>query len=288
MQPDDTGGFVDPGYQPPPETRPPDPAEQPGPYPQYPAPRQFAYRPGQPACPPGPPAPYPPYPPVHPAPYPGYFGYLAAPTPEPPPRRRRWGLIVGLSLTAVVVISVVVSLVVNHYNSSGRTYDNGSPGHRLRLPDASGSYTRMTGPDADRLLEQARDQLLSSDPTLRDSFANAKIGIYSRPGVSGPALVFVGFAGAENWITQQQLNAEPSSLVLDEVFEGAGVTDSTDVDAGPLRGAMRCTDEVPGQPVMDLCAWADRSSLGLVMIGKAAAREPAASIALRFRGDAES
>lgn len=261
MQPDDTGEFVDPGYQPPPATRPPDPPERREPYP-YAAPA-----------------------------YPGYFGPPPGPPPmpmPPAPRRRRRGLIVGLSLSAVVAISVLVSLAVSHYNSSGRTYDNGSPGHRLRVPDASGRYTRMTGPDADRLLEQTKDELLSSDPTYRDLFATAKVGIYSRPGLPEPALVFIGFAGADDWTTQQQLNAQPAALVLDDVFAGAGVTDPTDVDAGPLHGVMRCADELPSRASVDLCAWADRSSLGLVLMGKAPNREPAASIVRQFRGDAES
>jgi hypothetical protein len=278
------GGFIDPGYTPPPETRPPEDvptfaAAPPG----WPAPAQ------QPPMP-TPPMPYYGYPafPQPPYPQPPYpqFPYPQFPYPQPPPARRRRGLLIGTCVAGAAIVALVAALLVGNH-SSKRAADNGSPGHTLIVPDASGDYTRMTGNVADRMAQEAIDTMTSASPGYGDVYAKAKIGIYSHPGMAGPALVFIGLAATDDPTIALELRSRPASAELDQAFLGAGVSDTTDVDAGPLGGVMRCSKTSTAAGDVDICAWADRSILGLMVIGRFTGRSELGQIAQTFRNNAE-
>jgi len=255
------GTLVDPGYLPPPETRPPDYAPQPAVWPNqqpWPVP-------------------------------PSSVGYPSPPYSDGrPPRRRGRRLVLPL---AAGVIGVLVSTwmidthpwIIGRHSSPHPAADSGSPGHRLTVPSRSTGYTRITGNVANRMAKATIDQMTAASPRYRASYAKAKIGVYSHPGVPGPALVFIGLAAADDAVIARELRTRSASQEVDAGFLGAGISNTTDVDAGPLGGVMRCAD----QAEISLCVWADRSSLGLVLITKYTGRRESGRIAVDFRKNAE-
>jgi len=191
--------------------------------------------------------------------------------------------VIGYYVAAVAAIAVVAIQVVVHDHK--HTADNGSTGHTLTLPNTSGGYTRMTGSVADRMTKAAVDRMRSASPANGDSYAKARVGVYSHPPGTGAALIFVGLAGTDDPVLALELSTSPASAELDAAFRGAGVTETVDVDAGPLGGVVRCSKRVTdGQST---CAWADRSSVGVLLVGDGAGRTNPEPVVQQFRRDTE-
>jgi hypothetical protein len=274
MSYDDYGGPVDPGYTPPPPTQPPPTQPQPvapplGP-PSY-SPSGYLQGVPQPSYPP-------PYPPAAPD-----LRYALPPLQFAPPRSRRRQVIGYYVAAAAVVVVIAIQVVVarHHKHSAG----NGATGHTLTLPNTSGGYTRMTGKVADRMTKAAVDRMRSASPANGDAYAKARVGVYAHPPGTDAALIFVGLAGTDDPVLALELSTSPASDELDAAFRGAGVTETVDVDAGPLGGVMRCSKRVTdGQ---SMCAWADRSSVGVLLVGDGAGRTNPEPVVQQFRGDTE-
>ena len=233
------------------------------------------------------------------------FGYY----PQPPPRRRRTGLIVGLIVGGVVVLvaaAVGIGLAVGHGVSSSKAIasrhhrasapaapSSSSPAvvpgtHTLTLPHAVDGYTRETGSTAGGLVSamrrQMRSEISSSGSPWGKALSNAKIGLYINPSTPSQPLVFVGYSAASN--PQLAPVLANSSLVIDGFFVGAGIPSSKAVPAGPLGGTMRCGSHSGATGRSALCAWADSSTLGMIVApGKTAAQ--LAPVLLAFRNHAE-
>jgi hypothetical protein len=278
MSYDDYGGPVDPGYTPPPLTQPPPPTQPPpaapppaAPPPSY-SPSGYLHGGPQPFYPP-------PYPPAAHDPR-----YAAVPPLQFAPPRSRRRQVIGYYVAAVAAIAVVaIQVVVVHGHK--HSADNGSTGHILTLPNTSGGYTRMTGSVANRMTKAAVDKMRSASPTNGDSYDKARVGVYSHPPGTGAALVFVGLAGVDDPVVALELSTSPASAELESAFRGAGVTETVDVDAGPLGGVMRCSKQVTDGA--SICAWADRSSVGVLIVGDGAGRTNPEPVVQQFRRDTE-
>ena len=181
----------------------------------------------------------------------------------------------------VVALGAVLLVGRDHH-----AIDNGSPGHTITLPAASSGYMRTTGNVADRLTRQVIDGMSAAAPSYRDSYAKAKVGIYSHPPGTGAALVFVGMTAADDPTLAIELNTRTASTEADSAFIGAGVTDTVDVDAGPLGGVLRCSKR-PAADGQTVCVWVDRSSIGLLLIRAGPGHGEPGPTAQQFRRDAE-
>jgi hypothetical protein len=233
--------------------------------------------------------------PQYPYPQPGQanygapYGYPASMNPvggPPPGRKRRTGLIVGLSIVGVLVVSLVLLGIVGANQKKKEDKAVSGPPRSLAAPTASGSYKLVTGSVADRVAESMKSAM-TGKAGGQNLYDNAKIGIYSNPPGEEPKLIFLGLSTADSPALLNSLKRSSASAQVDEAFLGAGIKDTKDFAAGPLGGVMRCghTDEVG--TTLHMCVWGDHATLGLVLPIDAADDAAAAAIALVFRGDSE-
>lgn len=184
----------------------------------------------------------------------GYPGdYLAYP-PVPPPRRSRTGFAVALVVAAVVVAAGGVALGIWLTRGSGGAA-------RLVAPQTVGQYTMVTGSQADQVVTAIRRA--SSDMTGGRASAMIKaatIAVYSDQG-SEPGLVFVG-------LTRAAARDAGVPEADDDTMARRLATmapDTTPYPSGTHGGALRCGTSPIGPVTASVCAWADRSTLGMVI-----------------------
>ncbi len=221
---------------------------------------------------------------------PGAFGGHTAQTPwqygGEPPKKSRTGLIAGLvALGAVVVLgggAVVFGL------SSSSSHDAGKPAsaasaaptpsdtqpadvghdapHSLTVPKSVGDYQRLTGNVADRLASSMRRSMAAAGSGKAAAvYSKARIAIYSKNGDPARPLVFVGLTGDDSPEISSGLKSGSPSQVLDALFLGMNVGNTKDYAAGPLGGLLRCgTGSLSGSDAA-ACAWADSSTVGMLL-----------------------
>ena len=233
------------------------------------------------------------------------FGYY----PQPPPRPRRTGLIIGLiaaGLAVLVAAAVAIGLAVGtgstsslagngtHHSTTPPTAPTSSspavvPGtHTLTLPHRVDGYTRETGSTVGGLVgalrRQMRSQIGSSGSLYARALERAKIGVYTNPSTPTEPLIFIGFSSADNPSIAPVL--QNPTIVIDGFFIGAGVSSSKPEPPGPLGGTLRCGAHAGSTGPNALCAWADSSTLGMIV---APGKTPAqlATVMLSFRNLAE-
>lgn len=221
-------------------------------------------------------------PPAWPFPPPPYGSY-----PEPQPRKRRTWLIIGLSVAVAAVLAVVSSIVVLNNGGTNSSSASHTPiVHTITLPASVAGYTRMTGNVAERLAAAARAGMMKESHGWASAYAAAKIGFYTKVGVSPYRLVFIGFSAADSAKVASALRSQTASDRLDSVFLGAGVANTQDFPAGPLGGTLRCGRATRNAVPFTVCAWTDSSVLGsLWQNGISPTR--LAEVALAFREVAE-
>ncbi|WP_205809067.1 hypothetical protein [Micromonospora sp. HNM0581] len=126
---------------------------------------------------------------------------------------------------------------------------------RMVAPDTLAGRPKLTDPE----LQQAADGMVSDIRSTVSNETSAVGAFYGDP--TGENLVMI--AGASGLITDpgQELDAAVEGLAA-----GMALKNMTLVDAGPLGGEARCGDgETEGVP-LGVCTWADRGSVGLVVL----------------------
>jgi hypothetical protein len=131
---------------------------------------------------------------------------------------------------------------------------------------------------------QMRSQAGSSGGLYAKALSHAKIGVYTNPSAPGQPLIFIGFSAADNPSIAPVF--QNPTIVIDGFFIGAGVSSSKPEPAGPFGGTLRCGSHASATGQNALCAWADSSTLGMIL---APGKTPAqlASVTLAFRNLAE-
>ncbi|MEU2616425.1 hypothetical protein ABZ570_33425 [Micromonospora sp. NPDC007271] len=231
-----------PGSYPPPQQQPGSypPPQQPGGYPPQQQPQYGGDYPSVPQQPGGYPA----------AGQPG-FGTPA----EPPKKKSSVGKILLIILAVVVVLCVGGGTAI--YFATKGTVKEVVDASKTRLvePETLGGRPKVTEPQLQSAVEQMKTTIKDSVPGTTSVVG----GIYGDPAKQDLVMI----AGAST------LLADPKKE-LDNAVKGLGVglgvKDLKPVDAGPLGGEAKCGDGNAGGVQVGVCLWADRGSLGLVVI----------------------
>lgn len=193
--------------------------------------------------------------------------------------RTPWALIVA---AAVVTVAVLAWALVMLADSGSQQLTRA----RVSLPESVGQYQLVHAVDGRTVAAMLQRQLGSLGP-VQDAMDTAQVGIY-RIGTDGPTtLVFLGFNAADSAQIDDLLSATNKGGVVADVLAGAGGSSPVSVAAGPLGGALQCARAVKNMQPLTPCAWADRSTLGMVLqIGTVDLRD-AGRTARSFRSAAE-
>ncbi|GAA1413189.1 hypothetical protein GCM10009639_65920 [Kitasatospora putterlickiae] len=207
---------------------------------------------------PGPPAPAqapPPYGAVPPQPGqplpPGYAPYGAFPAAPPPRRSRRTlGVLIGVFVLVLALIGGAVAYFVFDITSNAGT-------QKIVLPATFNGLTRDENNEVARQMEEAiTSELGKGDGSWHPTGVSA---VY-QDSAEDPKLVVLGGYG-KVLAPKTELNAMFKGLQSD----GTTVSDRHPVDPGPKGGSMDCGVATQEGTDLGVCAWADSSSLVLVM-----------------------
>ncbi|KXK61449.1 hypothetical protein AWW66_13700 [Micromonospora rosaria] len=196
--------------------------------------------------------------------------------PYPPPARGSRPARVLLTVVAVVLALCGGGTAVAWYALRDEVVEVvEATGTRVVAPETLAGRPKVTDPELQRLADQAVGQMRS---TVRDGNSTVA-GFYGDPD-TGDLVMVAATAG---------LLADPERE-LDRSVEGLatdlGVATVAPVEPGPLGGAARCGDgRAQGLP-LGVCVWADRGSLGLVVLFDAAGADARAEF-VTIRGQVE-
>ncbi|MFD9687550.1 hypothetical protein ACFXPX_17950 [Kitasatospora sp. NPDC059146] len=242
------------------------PPPQPG-YPATPPPAAPGYGGVPPqAPPPGYPAPggpeaggYPGYPGTPegaPGAYPGYGGY--APVPPRKSRRTLWIVLGTVGAVLVVLIGVFGYLAWNVTSGTGT--------EKLVMP---ATFKDLKANDDPAVTGKLQDELTSKIGQGDGNWKPTGVAGVYQDADSTPQLIAVGVYG-KVLLPKQELDQMFAG------FSGAGGTISGRhaVDPGPKGGQMECATSQSGESKLALCAWADKSTVVMVLKGSDDGTQP--------------
>jgi hypothetical protein len=238
------------GYQPPPPFAPPGRAGYQPPF-TPPGPAGSPPSPASGATSPAPGAPWPAPDATWPAPYPNPWVAEQAPgvwPPTPPPSHRRRNVLI---IALVVVLVAAAGGYFALHNSDSST-------DRLAIPAAFDGYTRLTNSNAGQV-ESSMRSMVRSVSGANKAFDAATIGIYGHDAGDTPQLITLALPAAA-WPGASGNAAEQLTQGLREF--GAG---TQNYPPGRHGGTSICGGLNIGTVREVLCAWADRSTAGVVV-----------------------
>ncbi|MFI6263953.1 hypothetical protein [Micromonospora sp. NPDC051006] len=253
--PGEQGGYPgsqQPGGYPPPQRQPETypPAQQPGGYP----PQQqdgFGGQPGQ------------------------TYGDPAGSVQPPPRKKSRTGRIILIAVAVVLVLCLGGTAVawfglkdeVSEGVEASRT--------RVEAPATLAGRPKITDPE----LKSLSDQMVAEMKKTAQNETSAVGAFYGDPAKQDLVMV-IGVSG---------LMADPKKE-LDDVVTGLGtelgVKEMTPVEAGPLGGEARCGDGKAESAPLGVCVWADKGSVGAVVVFFSSAEKAKADF-VTMRGEIE-
>ncbi|WP_216592586.1 hypothetical protein [Verrucosispora sioxanthis] len=126
---------------------------------------------------------------------------------------------------------------------------------RMVAPATVAGRPKLTEPE----LQQAADEMLSDIRSTVSNETSAVAAFYGSP--TGENLVMIAGASGLMSDPKQELDA-----LVQGLSAGIALRNMTSVDAGPLGGEARCGDgQTEGVP-LGVCTWADRGSVGLIVL----------------------
>ncbi|MFG2055127.1 hypothetical protein ACGFI9_13940 [Micromonospora sp. NPDC048930] len=251
-----------PPYNPQPGSYPP-PPQQPG---GFPPPQQPQYGGGYPPQQPQYGGGYPPQQPGQPfgaeAGQPGY-GQPA----EPPKKKSSVGKILLIVLAVVVLLCVGGGTAV--YFATKDTVKDvvDATKTRVEAPATLGGKPKVDDPKLAGAAEQMKTQIKSDVPD-----ATSTVGAFYGDPAKGDLLMIAGASG---------LIADPKKELADAtkgLSADMGVANFKPVEPGPLGGEAECGDGETEGVKVGVCVWADRGSLGMILIYD----KPAAELEKQF------
>ncbi|WBB89315.1 hypothetical protein [Verrucosispora sp. WMMC514] len=237
------------------------PQQGPAPYPSAGAQPVPPQQPGQPA--PGTyPPPGQPYP-AGPAPAgPGQTGQgfpgpgFPGPAPAGPPKKKfRVGMIVLIVLAVLLVLCVGGGTAVWFAVKDDVSEAVDATRTRMVAPDTLAGRPKNTDPE----LQQAADDMVRDIRSTVSNETSAVGAFYGDPAAEDLVMI----AGASGLMSdpKQELDAAVQGLSAD-----LGLSNMTSVDPGPLGGEASCGDGLTEDVPLGVCTWADRGSVGLIVM----------------------
>ncbi|MEU5879853.1 hypothetical protein [Spirillospora sp. NPDC047279] len=153
-----------------------------------------------------------------------------------------------------------------------------APARSLVLPSSAAGYTRQTGSAAQAVVD---DMLEGMGPLAQA--ATPKAGLYAK---GGEEFIFLGFTGTDLAKTGVPASANATTTLVEGMFAGMGLTGQTTHPPGPLGGQVRCGKASSDGAAVQVCAWTDPSTAGLLMSPQIAVEELAAAT-VGLRAEAE-
>ncbi|MFI6232970.1 hypothetical protein ACIBD9_05375 [Micromonospora sp. NPDC050784] len=241
----------------------PDPSQQPGQQPGgWPPPQQQGhpqqpggFPPAQPGFPPAQPG-FPPAQPGFPPAQPGQpYGDPNLAGGPPPVKKSNVGKIVLIVLAVVLVLCLggvaITWFVVK--DDVGAVVDASKT--RVVAPATLAGRPKLTNPE----LQTAAEQAVSGMKTAAGNETSTVAAFYGDP-TKQDLVMITGVSGLLS-DPKKELDAYVSGL-----SKQLTVGEMTAVDAGPLGGEARCGDGKAETVPLGICVWADRGSLGMVVM----------------------
>ncbi|MEU5934959.1 hypothetical protein [Micromonospora sp. NPDC047187] len=264
----------------------PDPSQQPGQQPGgWPPPQQQGqpqqpggFPPAQPGFPPAQPG-FPPAQPGFPPAQPGQpYGDPNLAGGPPPAKKSNVGKIVLIVLAVVLVLCVggaaITWLVVK--DDVGAVVDASKT--RVVAPATLADRPKLTNPE----LLTAAEQAVAGMKTAAGNETSTVAAFYGDP--TKQDLVMI--AGVSGLLSDPKKELD---AYVDGLSKQLTVDKMTAVDAGPLGGEARCGDGKADTVPLGICVWADRGSLGMVvMYFKSADQAKAEFITIRGQVEQQS
>lgn len=146
----------------------------------------------------------------------------------------------------------------------------------MTTPDSFDGYVRMTGPDAQRVIQDIRTAQAHQNTVFAEKM---RIAIYTKRGDPRQRVAFIGMAASDHPVIAQELQSTPPPVEVDSALRAMPLTAPKDYSPGPLGGVLRCA---AGTRQGAGCAWADGSTVGVVAASASSAEELArTTLALR-------
>ncbi|MEU8420927.1 hypothetical protein AB0C15_08625 [Micromonospora sp. NPDC048835] len=227
-QPQQSGGF--------PQAQPDFPPAQPG------------FPPAQPGFPPAQPG----FPPAQPGqPY-GDPNFAGGP---PPAKKSNVGKIV-LTVLAVVLVLCLGGAAAAWFALKGPVSEAVDASKtRVVAPETLAGRPKLTEPQ----LQQAAEQAVSGMKAVAQNETSTVAAFYGDPAKQDLIMI----TGVSALLTDPKKELDAYVKELDKQLT---VTNMAAVDAGPLGGEARCGDGKAESVPLGICVWADRGSLGMVVM----------------------
>ncbi|MFB7944945.1 hypothetical protein ACFC6L_08480 [Kitasatospora phosalacinea] len=244
---DNQFGPPQPGFGPPPAPGAPIPPQgAAAPQPGYGYPQQQPQQPWGGAVPPqqG-------YPAGAPAGYPagGFPGYPA------PPQKSRKGLWITLSIVAAVILAGVGVIGYFAYDTVSKTGK-----YKLVLPATFQDMGSEAGAEEAQQLADEMKRDAASDPDALEM--DGTVAAFYVAEDQGRAVIVAGGYGK---VTRPEFQVDQQFKQLQQ--EGDTVSGRKSMDAGPLGGTMSCALVTNSDTELNVCVWADYSTVVIVMEG---------------------
>ena len=189
------------------------------------------------------------------SPAPSYPGYSQAHTP-PPPKKSKAGKIVLIILATLLVVCGGGSAVAYFALKDDVKDVVDATQTRLIAPETLAGRPKIA--DAD--LQKAADEMVVSMKKDLPNATSTIAGFYGD--IAKKDMVMI--AGASALISDPA--KELDKAIVDLGTGGLKVTNAKTVDPGPLGGSAKCGDAAAEGVAMGVCIWADRGSLGMIVI----------------------
>ncbi|MEU1759522.1 hypothetical protein ACFYPF_04340 [Micromonospora sp. NPDC005223] len=188
----------------------------------------------------------------YPSQQPQYGGQLGAPV---PPKKSGVGKILLIVLAVVLVLCVGGGVAA--YFATKDTVDEVVTATKTRVvePQTLGGRPKVTDPQLQNAAAQMKADLSKDVPD-----ATSTVGAFYGDPAKKDLVMIVAVSG---------VMADPKKELNDAVTAVTpelGTKDFKTVDAGPLGGDAKCSDGKASDVPVAVCVWADRGSLGMVVV----------------------
>ncbi|MEU3456028.1 hypothetical protein ABZ671_20895 [Micromonospora sp. NPDC006766] len=180
---------------------------------------------------------------------------FGAPAGPPPKKKSNVGKILLIILAVVVVLCVGGGTAI--YFATKDTVKEVVDATKTRLvePETLGGRPKATDPN----LQAAASELKTEINGVVPGATSVIGGIYGDPAKEDLVLI----AGASGLLADPKKELDDA---VDGMSSGLGIKELKPVDAGPLGGEAKCGDGDAGGVQLGVCVWADRGSLGMIVI----------------------
>lgn len=199
-------------------------------------------------------------------------------------RPSRTTVVISIAAVVVAALATVGGIVAFRGGGGG----DGPQGRRISLPDSAGSYQLIRALPGSSVSALFGDKVSALGP-VSQALGTAQIGVYRVSGTASalPTLIFFGFNRADSAPIARLLSGGTPAQVTTELLSHSVAAPPRGFAPGPLGGSLQCTQASSSGTPFTPCAWADGSTVALVLRVGTVDVTNAADVARGFRAAAE-